>query len=181
VQGREVDPGEGLLDEPLLLRVVERPAQHLLGGEQGQVGDLLLDAVERLLRLRGDRLLRGGDAALPLLGELLDQLALLLGRGRPGVLEDLRGLPLRGGQLLLVLVEQPLRLLAGVLRGLQVLAHGLATLVEQRRDPTERVLAQDHEHDQERDQRPQAEAELGLDQPGTACLCEDRRRHRIRR
>ena len=48
---REVDLGERLLDQPLLVGVVERLAGHLLGREHGQVGDLLADLLERAPRL----------------------------------------------------------------------------------------------------------------------------------
>ena len=46
--GAEVDLGERLVDQPLLVGVGERLARDLLGGEQDQLGDLAPDLVERL-------------------------------------------------------------------------------------------------------------------------------------
>ena len=107
---REVDLGERLLDQPLVVGVVERLAGDLLGREHGQVGDLLADLLERALRLgldvaarRGDQLLalglavggrlrdrvlgrlaRPGDDVVRLLARLLEPLAVLgSAAGRP--------------------------------------------------------------------------------------------------
>jgi oligopeptide/dipeptide ABC transporter ATP-binding protein len=75
-----VDARERLFHEPLLLSFVERVPEHLLGGEQRQVGDLRLDAIQRLLGLGGDGLLGGGDALLALSGEIRLGLNLLSGQ-----------------------------------------------------------------------------------------------------
>ncbi|MFM8792495.1 MAG: hypothetical protein ACKOFX_08480, partial [Solirubrobacterales bacterium] len=49
-EAREVDLPEGLLDQFLLGRLVERTTGHPLGGQDCQVGDLLADLVEEALR-----------------------------------------------------------------------------------------------------------------------------------
>ena len=67
-------------------------------------------------------------------------------------------------ELLLVLVEQRLRLLAGVLRGLEVLAHDRAALLDQRGERPKGVLPQDEERDEEDDQCPDHQPREGLDQ-----------------
>ena len=86
-QGREVDLGQRLLDQPLVVVVVERLAGHLLGREHGQVGDLLADLLQRAPRLGLDVLARGGDQLLALglaLGRRLGDRGLRrpCGRGR---------------------------------------------------------------------------------------------------
>ena len=111
-----------------------------------------------------DRRLGGGDVALALGRGLLAHLALELGAGAARALDDLAGLAARLGELLLVLLEQPLGLLARVLGGLQVLAHDRPALLDQSRERTEGVLAQDQERDEEDDQRPDHQPGEGLDE-----------------
>ena len=64
---------------------------------------------------------------------------------RACALDDLARLAARLGELLLVLVEQHLRLVARALGGLEVLAHDRAALLDHLRERTERVSAQDPE------------------------------------
>ena len=66
-QHTEVDAGQGIVDQPLLLRLVQLGPDDLLGRGDGEVGHLLLDCGQRLAGLGGD------------LGPHPLQLALLLG------------------------------------------------------------------------------------------------------
>ena len=76
MQRREVNARKRLLHESLLLLLIERVTEHFLGREQREISDLHLDAIERLLRLRRNRLLCRGNTALALGCDLLDQLTL---------------------------------------------------------------------------------------------------------
>src|SRR5215218_4201698 len=117
-QGREVELVEGLLDQAALVALVERLARHLLGGPDGEVGDLLADLLDRAAGL-------GLDVAAGLLEHLValglglgEHLALvrLTGLARAG--DDVVGLVTRGGQPLAVLLEQLGGLAADALRRL---------------------------------------------------------------
>jgi len=120
VQRREVNARKRLLHESLLLLLIERVTEHFLGREQREISNLQLDAIERLLRLRRNRLLRRSNTTLALGCDLLDQLTLLLGCRSPGTIENLGSLVLRRGELSLVLLEQALGLLAGALGRRQI-------------------------------------------------------------
>ncbi len=111
-QGAEVDLGERLLDQLLVVVVVERLARDLLGREDGEVGDLLADLLQRAPRLRLDVLARGGDQLLALrlaLGRRLGDRRL---RGLAGAGDDVVGLLARLLEPLAVLGEQLVGLLA---------------------------------------------------------------------
>ena len=110
---REVDLGQRLFDQPALLGLVERAADDLLGGEQRQVGDLVLDLLDRLARLGLDRLLAPAAMSRSRCAAASSRIwrsSSAPVRARP--LDDLAGLAPRLRELLLVLVEQRLRLVA---------------------------------------------------------------------
>ena len=154
MQRREVNARKRLLHEALLLLLIERVTEHFLGREQREISNFHLDAIERLLRLRRNRLLGSSNTALALGCNLLDQLSLLLGCRSPGSIENLGCLVLRRGELCFVLLEQALGLLAGALGRCQVGTNRLTALVKQSSNPSEGVLLQDEQDDQERNQRP---------------------------
>src|SRR3954470_15583361 len=133
----EVDLGKGFLDQAPALGLAQGATNDLLGREQREIGDLILDLVDRLARLGRDRRLGCRDVALALLGGLLAHLALELHAGAARSLDDLASLAARLGELLLVLLQQPLGLVARVLRGLEVLAHDRAALLDERRERSE--------------------------------------------
>ena len=144
---------------------LERAPDDLLGREQREVGDLVLDLLDRLARLglRSPPWRRRCPRSRWAVG-LLAHLALELGAGAARALDDLARLATRLGELLLVLVQQRLGLLARALRGLEVLAHDRAALLDQGRERPERVLAQDQERDEEDDERPDHQPREGLDE-----------------
>ena len=105
-EGREIDLGERLLDQPPMIVLVERLSGHLLGGQNGEVGDLASDPLQRALGLELDVAAGGGD-------QLLAPLAAgggCLGEGRLGGLagtgDDLVGLVPSHPQPLAVVGEQ---------------------------------------------------------------------------
>ena len=69
-QRREVDLAERLLDQAAVVVRGQRLARDLLGGDHGEVGDLLADLLERAARLGLDVAPRGRHQLLALLGGL---------------------------------------------------------------------------------------------------------------
>jgi hypothetical protein len=150
--------------------VVERLARDLLGRENGEVGDLAADLVERPARLEldlapgvGQHLLaRGLGIRLRLVLDPVGRLA------RAG--DDVLGLLARLLQPLAVLVQQLVGLNAHALRVLDRLLDRKAPLVERLRDPRERQPAEDEQRDPERDQRPDHQPYVRADQEVAALL-----------
>src|SRR5581483_5197322 len=143
----EVDLGERLVDQPLLVGARERLARDLLGGEQAEPADLVADLAERLVRRLLDLAARLLEAALAvLLGLQADALALRVGDAA-GLGEDLLALALRLRDQLPVLLEQVVRLGAGVVGLLDRLLDPLTALVDHALDRAERVALQHEERD----------------------------------
>ena len=120
-------------------------------------------------------------AALALGLELLLHPPALLLAGAARALDDVGRLVARGGQLLAVLVEQVLRLVARGLGRLQVVLDGTATRLEQLGDASEREPLEDVEHDQERDERPDHQARSGLDEEDVVVEQREHRHPAVRR
>src|SRR5215207_6996933 len=168
-EGREVDLGERLVDQPPVVLVGERFAGDLLGGEHGEVGDLLPDSLERAPGLRLD-VAGGGQQLLALFPALLGRLSLRrIGRlARPGddVVRLLAGLLQPGA----VLLEDLVRFVAGLLGVLDRLADRAGALVERLLDPREGELAQHPHREQEDEQSPDHQTEIRRDQEAAALL-----------
>src|SRR5919106_2496107 len=116
LQLREVELADRVVDQLPVRGRVERARGHLLGGDEREVGDLAADLGERTLRLRLDlppRLLHAPRAVL--LGLVPHALALRLADAA-GLAQDLLGLAARLSDQRAVLLEQPARLAAGVVR-----------------------------------------------------------------
>src|SRR5215471_13667098 len=154
LQPREVEAGDGLFDQLVVALRVELATNAPRRGLEREVGDLGADLLERPRRLGRDLLPRLLEPALPfglrlLAHPLLHRLPRLTRLG-----EDRFALSARLGDELLVLLEQPLRLVARVVRGLDRLLYRQAPLVEHVLKRPERELPQDEEDDEEEDDRP---------------------------
>src|SRR3954471_2047165 len=88
----EVELGQGLLDQPALVVLVERLARHLLGGHDREIGDLRADLRDRAARLGLDVAARLLHQLLALDARLLDRLALRRLGGLARTRDDLLGL-----------------------------------------------------------------------------------------
>ena len=147
---REVELGQRLVDESALVLLRQRAARHLLGGGDGEVGDLTADLGDRAPGL-------GLDVAAGLLEQLLAAAAGLLRRlalvdlgGLAGADDDVVRLRARLAEALAVLLEELPGLRARALGRLDRLLDGPLALVQRRGDLRPRVLAQDEERDEER-------------------------------
>src|SRR5581483_6931393 len=145
LQAREVEAGDRLGDQLLVALRVERPADDPRRRLERQVGDLVADLLESARRLGGDLLARLLEPPLPLglrllAHPLLHRLARLARLG-----EDRLRLATRLADQLLVLLEQPLRLVARLVRRRDRPLDVLAPLVEHVLDRAEGELPQDEE------------------------------------
>src|SRR4029077_10296747 len=92
-QAGEVDLGQRLVDQALLVVSREGLAGHLLGRQHREVGDLLADALQGAARLRLDVAAGGGEQLLALLATVLRRLRLRRVGGLAGAGDDLIRLP----------------------------------------------------------------------------------------
>ena len=111
----QVDLVDGFLDEPQLVVSGQAGASHLLGGRHGQIGHFLPDLLQRLVGVALDLLAGLGQGGLGLHPSLFEDLRLGGLAGLAGPVDDGVGLLAGFGQLLLVVGEQFLGLVAQVL------------------------------------------------------------------
>src|SRR5689334_2965327 len=173
LQHGEVELADGLLDQALVVGVVERLARHLGRREQAEVDDLEADLLERTTRLGLDLLARLLEPTLAVFLELLAHAALVGLCDAACLAEDLVGVATRARDQLAVLLEEPARLLAGVVGLLQRLPDPLAPLVDHLLHGPEREALEHEQRDQEADDRPDHQPRGDLDQ-GVGC---ERHRH----
>src|ERR671914_620811 len=141
-----------------------------LGGDHGEVGDLLADLVERAARLGLDVAPRRGEQLLALLGRIGLGLVLervgCLARADDDVLGLLARLPEAGA----VLLEQLVGLALGALGVLDRLLDRPAAPVERLGDAREDELVEDQQRGAEQQQRPDHQPYLRADQEAAALL-----------
>src|SRR5262249_34680306 len=164
LQPREVERADGLRDQLAIAVGIELLADDDRRCLERQVRDLRADLLERALRLGRDLAARLLEAPLPFgLGLLAHALLHRLAR-----LARLREDPLRVAPRLAdqrsVLLEQPPRLVARVVRLFDRAADVLAALVEDLLDRPERVALEHEERDQERNDRPDHQTRSDLDE-----------------
>ena len=161
----EVDLGERLVDQALLVGTGERLAGDLLGGGEAELADLVADLAERLLRRLLDLAAGLLEPALAVfLGLLPHALALRVGDAA-GLGEDLLRLDLRLADQLAVLLEQAARLGA---RAVGLVDRVLDALAPRRRSSAgpgrTRSSSARTGRDEEADDRPDHQPRRDLDQ-----------------
>src|SRR6266545_2563786 len=160
----EVERFDRLVDQPPLVRRVEHLAGHLRDGEDGQLRDLLPDHGQRASGLGLDLTPRLLEPPLAIgLRLVADALAHRLRVGAHLLADLLRLLPRLRDQRP-VLLEQPARLRARVVRLDERLVDALAALVDHLLDRTERPPLEHEQRDQEGDDRPDHQTRRDLDE-----------------
>src|SRR5882724_4186737 len=164
LQDREVEVADRLVDQALVVRVLENLAGHLGGGDEGELGHLRADLLERPLRL-------GLDLPLGLLeATLAIGLRLFLDTSRhrlsdlARLRQDLLGLAARLADEGAVLFEESPCFAARLLRLFDRAADAVAPLVDDLLDRTERESLEDEERNPEADDGPDHQAESDFDQ-----------------
>src|SRR5829696_1264259 len=168
LQHGEVEVADRLVDEAAVIRLVEHLPGDPGGGDDGELGDLRAQLLERAAGLGLDLLARVLDPALALGLELLAQAVALGVADAARLAEDLLGLPARVVHERAVLLEQPARLVAGAVGLLERLPDPLTPLVDEALDGAEREPLQHEERDPEADQGPDHQTHGDVDE-GIRC------------
>src|SRR6266545_5277666 len=133
----EIELGDRLFDQPLVVRIGEGLSGDLRRGEQRELGDLGADRAQGTARLGFDLPLRLLEPALPVGLRLLSD-ALALGVGdAPRLGQDLLGVVARAADQRAMLLQETPGLRAAVVRLGECLPNALATLVDHRLDAAE--------------------------------------------